>query len=181
MGKTTRKCQNEYRVIDDSTMELHIFGGKYEVKVIFDKEDFKRISSVHWGAMALGKKTDTKPYPYTTVNRKSILLPKWLLNVDKNMGLKVEHKDRNQLNCKRDNIYIVHRKSIRNKKALNDELYIGVHKVIQNNGNHTGYRVSYVDGDKKKSKYFSKFEFEGAEAALQAAIKFRDSLMTNLT
>jgi len=179
VGKTTTRCQNEYRIIDDSTMELHVFGGKYEVKVIFDKEDFKTISSVHWGAMGIGR--DKKPYPYTQKNKKSILLPKWLLNVKKNSGLKVEHRDRNQLNCKRDNIYIVHNKSMRNRKALNDGLYIGVHKVVQHNGNHTGYNVSYVDTGKKKVKYFSNIEFEGAEAALQAAIKFRDSLMTNLT
>jgi hypothetical protein len=172
------RYENHYEEKEDFIL-LHIYGLKYDATILLEKEDYPHVSTVHWGLMAVGKKGNQKIIPYTVIHRVSTPLGRWLLNVT-DADAKVEHKDRNNHNFLRNNIYVVSKTEYRQRFSRTDKHEVcGVCAVRQKKGNITGYKVEYKipETNEKKWRYFSKRQYNGLENAKKEAIAFRLQLL----
>lgn len=175
-----KKYINQYEKKEDHVL-LHIFGLKYEATIVLEKEDHEVISKVNWGVMAVGRDGNKKLIPYTVVNRVSIPLGRWLLNVHQ-AGMRVEHRDRNNHNFLRNNLYVTGKRGYKQQFSIShDSSVCGVFEVKQKDGKSTGYKVQYVDLDTNTKKWmcFSAKKCNGLENARKQAIQFRLSLVKN--
>jgi hypothetical protein len=165
---------NCYEVKEDCVL-MHISGLKNEATLLIGIADYRLISSVHWGLMSVGKEGFKKLIPYTCVERASIPLGRWLLGVYEK-DKRVEHKDRNNLNFLRNNLYCISKNDFKQQISLRGESRVcGIHEVKRKNGNITGYKVEYRPEDelKKRARYFSSFKYHGLNEAKEEAISFK--------
>jgi hypothetical protein len=173
-----KKYMNEY-VVKENHVQLYIYGLKHEATILLEQKDFEVVSRVHWGLMAVGREGNKKIIPYTTINRTSIPLGRWLLNVNE-AGKRVEHRDRNNHNFLRNNIYVAGKHDYKQQISKHGEdLICGVYEIKQKSGKVTGYKVQInnPDTDKKDWISFNAREFKGLERAKQEAIRFKMSLI----
>jgi len=172
-----KKYMNQYEIKDDCVL-LHIFGGKHEATIKIEKEDYEVISRVNWGVMAVGRDGNKKLIPYTIINRASIPLGRWLLDVHQ-AGMRVEHRDRNNHNFLRSNLYVTGKRDYKQQSSISQGGSVcGVFEVRQKDGKHTGFKVQYVDPETNKKRWmcFSARKLNGLENARQQANQFRMSL-----
>lgn len=173
-----RKYVNEYVVKEDHVL-MYIYGLKHEATIILEKEDYEAVSKVHWGLMAVGKEGYKKIIPYTTIERVSTPLGRWLLNIHES-GKRVEHRDRNHHNFLRSNLYVAGKHDYKQKISKNgDGLICGVYEIRRNTGKVTGYRVQYTNPETKKKDWisFTARAFDGLEKAKEEAIRFKMNLI----
>jgi hypothetical protein len=173
-----KKYMNQYEVKENHVL-LHIFGLKYEATVILEKDDYEAVSRVNWGVMSVGREGNKKLIPYTVINRTSIPLGRWLLNVHQ-AGMRVEHHDRNNHNFLRSNVYVTGKRDYKQQLSISQEGSVcGVFEVKQKDGKSTGYKVQYVDAETNTKKWmcFSAKKCNGLENARKQAIQFRLSLV----
>lgn len=172
-----KKYINEYVKKEDHVL-LYIYGLKYEAIITLELEDYDKVSKVHWGLMAVGKEGSKKIIPFTTINRTSISLGRWLLNVH-DSNKRVEHKDRNNHNFLRNNIYIAGKNDYKQQVSKHsDDTICGIYEV-NHNGNVTGYKVQIRNPETNKKKWvtFSAKAFKGLNNAKLEAIQFKMSLV----
>lgn len=165
---------NEYTVKDDY-VEIHIYGGKNKAYIKIDKDDYEFVSSHYWSLKNMGREGHARIYATTIISKKLIKMSRLMLEVN-DPNLRVEHKDRDCLNLKRENLYIVDKKDLKSQKSLTGEdEVLGVNARWQN-GSLTGYSVDYKKGNKKHTKYFGKLKYRGIDNAKNKAIDFRKRL-----
>lgn len=175
-----RKYVNEYAFMEDHVL-LTIYGLKHEAKLRIEKSDYEAVSSLHWGLMAVGRDGNKKIVPYTTLDRTSIPLGRWLLSVN-DSGKRVEHRDRNNHNFMRNNLYIAGKGDYKQQVSIHEDgLICGVYEIKQKSGKVTGYKVQYtnIETAKKEWATFNARAFKGLEQAKQEAIRFKLSLIEN--
>lgn len=175
-----RKYVNEYVFMEDHVL-LTIYGLKHEAKLKIEKSDFDAVSSLHWGLMAVGREGNKKIIPYTTIDRTSIPLGRWLLSVN-NSGKRVEHRDRNNHNFMRDNLYVAGKGDYKQQVSKHEEgLICGVYEIKQKSGKVTGYKVQYTNVETAKKEWvtFNASAYQGLEEAKNQAVRFKLSLIEN--
>lgn len=168
---TTRLYKNEY-IMNSEYGILKIFGGKYSAEIKFSKSDFPTLSKVGWGLMSVGKEGYKILIPYTVVNKKSLAMGKYLMGIDNVPNMRVEHKNCDNLDYQRDNIYVIHKSDFKKKPPRNSTNIKGVYELRQKNGNITGFVVEYKIDGQRKHKYFSKIKYGNLDNALNEAAKF---------
>ncbi|MFC3039768.1 hypothetical protein ACFOGI_05850 [Virgibacillus xinjiangensis] len=168
-----KKYLNQYEMAPDHVL-LYISGLKHEATLKIEKDDYESISSKHWGLMAVGKKGNEKIVPYTTVNRASVPLGRWLLDIH-HPEKKVEHFDRDNHNFLRENLYVTEKSDYRLRHSLKDDGKICGVFEIKRNGRVTGYKVEYKEPEtaKKKFKCFTASKCNGLTEAKKEAFEFR--------
>lgn len=172
------KYLNQYEVREDCVI-LHISGLKHEASIIIEKDDFETIAKVHWGLMAVGRNPNKKIIPYTIVNRRSIPLGRWLLDVH-HSEKRVEHIDRNNHNFLRKNLYVTGKFDYRMRFSIKEEGKIcGVFEIKRKDGRIDGYKVEYKDPEtrQKRFKCFTAHQYNGLDKAKQQAFQFRMKLL----
>lgn len=175
-----KKYVNEYVTKKDHVL-LYIYGLKHEATILLEKEDYDTVSKVHWGLMAVGREANKKIIPYTTIDRTSIPLGRWLLNVNES-GKRVEHKDRNNHNFLRNNVYVTGKRDYKQQVSKHgDDLICGVFEIKQKSGKVTGYKVQFnnLETNKKDWSSFNAREYKGLEKAKEQAVIFKLSLISS--
>lgn len=170
--------QNQYIEMEDHVI-LYIYGLKHEAKILIEKSDYEAVSKMHWGLMSVGRKGYQKIVPYTTINRTSVPLGRWLLNVTEK-GKRVEHIDRNNHNFLRSNLYIVNKQDYKRQVSKNaKDMICGIYEIKQKNGKVTGYKIQYTNPQtqKKEWKTFNANTFKSLEKAKKEAIRFKMNLI----
>lgn len=172
------KYLNQYEVKVDCAI-LHISGLKHEASLILDKDDYETVSKVHWGLMAVGRDPNKKVVPYTIVNRHSVPLGRWLLNVY-HSEKRVEHIDRNNHNFLRKNLYVAGKFDYRRRFSLKEQGRIcGVYEIKRKDGRIDGYKVEYKDSETNQKRFmcFTARHCNGLEKARKEAYQFRMRLL----
>lgn len=175
-----RKYVNEYEFMGDH-VQLTIYGLKHEATLKIEKDAYESVKTMHWGLMAVGREGNKKIIPYTTVDRTSIPMGRWLLGVN-GTGKRVEHRDRDNHNFLADNLYIAGKCDYKQQVSKNsDDLICGVYEIKQKSGKVTGYRVQFTNPDTEKKDWatFNARAFQGLERAKLEAIKFKQNLIDN--
>ncbi|PLS19377.1 hypothetical protein CVD28_02885 [Bacillus sp. M6-12] len=173
-----KKYLNKFVVMKDHVL-LYIYGLKHEATIVLEKEDYENVSKVHWGLMAVGREGNKKIIPYTTIDRTSIPLGRWLLNVQET-GKRVEHRDRNNHNFLRNNIYVAGKRDYKQQISKHGEdLICGIYEIKQKSGKVTGFKVQFTNSESNKKEWisFNAREFKGLDNAKEEAIRFKLSLI----
>jgi hypothetical protein len=175
-----KKYVNEYVFKEDHVL-LTIYGLKHEATLILEKEDYDTVSTMHWGLMAVGRVGNKKIIPYTTIDRTSIPLGRWLLNVNE-AGKRVEHRDRNNHNFLRSNLYVGGKHDYKQQVSKhNVDSICGIYEIKQKSGKVTGYKVQITNPNSIKKDWitFNSRALKGLKNAKEEAIRFKLSLIDN--
>ena len=135
--------------------EVQLTQGKV---ALVDDDDFERVSKYNWCYLKIG-------YACSRIKNKIILLHNFIMDYSKNM--KIDHKDRNRLNCQKNNLRFAtdqQNGSNRSKTVKNTSGYIGVY--WEKRRNHWVSRITYNG----KRKYLGSYE-DIKEAALKYDIE----------
>jgi len=175
-GESPRAKYDNGYIIKNDYVELHIYNECNDTIIIFNKEDYCFMLNHFWCAYEEGKNGYKQLRVYCFINRVKYKLGRMLLNINDD-DFKVEHKDRNCLNFRRDNLYVVHKSQVKNKIPAKTENF-GINEIMQYNGHLTGYKVSYYDhiDNKQKWKCFGVKKYNTLTNAKNHAIKFREYL-----
>jgi hypothetical protein len=161
-------------VYDFSTnpVRVHVFGGIYEAELLLDVEDARLFSATRIGLVNVGKVGSKKVYPYIVINRRSVSLVRILLNVSDSSS-KVEHRNNNQFDLSRKNLYVVAKNQVKSKEPKAGRLLFGIEQVKQKNGKITGYKLN---SPSTGYMHFSAVIYGSLDKALIAAKAARFSL-----
>ena len=141
---------------------------------VVDDDDYAEVCKYKWTSAV----RPTTVYAYRMVNRKAILLHRFILGLHDVSKVDVDHKDHNGLNCRKKNLRLATRsQNIAGARKHRDgkRKYKGVWKKSKN----SWVAELYVNGERKR-KYGFKSEEEAARwYDLQACLWFGEFAHTN--
>jgi hypothetical protein len=96
--KAARTVPNQFRFNIDGTVTIVATSKGQQIEFLIDQADYARVSEHQWSVAW----RENGPYAVTTIDSKKTYLHRFLLGASK--GEVVDHKDRNSLNHRRNNL-----------------------------------------------------------------------------
>ena len=149
--------QNSIVIIDDTALiALRRIDGNLKATAAIDKDDWERVNHISWSLSGNGYANGYFK------NNKYILLHHLILGQPPT-GLKTDHKNRNKLDCRKDNLHFVtHAQNTINRNLRSDNKS-GCVGIFQR-GNK--FRV-YIDRNRQREYFGSYNTLEEAESLVQ--------------